>query len=191
MSVPSIKGAAFSSASADLLRLVDEGRLSETELEVRLSAEAVALLREKIQPASWYPIALYCEFAETLAFAEADGDRIGYWRGRGARTAERLCDTGLYQQLYATRDQWGASVGRIIMSIHSAIYNFTEWHYVAKVDGGFEIHLTRAEDFPNVARHVTHGFIDFMAQKTSPIPLRVTSARPTEDRVAFRGVPQS
>ena len=89
MSIPSIKGAAFSSAPADLNRLLEQGRLCATDLELRLSPEAIAVLDQKINSASWYPIAIYAELVELLASAEAEGDRIAYWRGRGEKAAER------------------------------------------------------------------------------------------------------
>lgn len=189
MPVPSIKGAAFLSAPADLLQLIESGRLTRTDVELRLSREALAVLDEKINPAGWYPIAVYAEMVELLAFAEAGGDRIGYWRRRGERAAERLSDSGTYHQLHATREQWGSSVGRIIMSVQSAMYNFSEWTFVAHEGGGFEIQVKDAAEFPNAARHATQGFIEYIAKKSSPGAMRISSSRPSPDRVIFRGEP--
>jgi len=190
MTTPSIKGAAFISAPADVQRLLEAGSLSQTDLELRLSVEALEVLDQKINLAAWYPISIYAELVELLAFAEAGGDRIGYWRGRGAKAAERLSATGLYSQLNATREQWGDAVGKIIMSVQSAIYNFTQWTFkTIDSGGGFEIQVTDAGDFPNSARHATHGFIEYVAARSSDVPMRVTSTRPAPDRVVFRGQP--
>jgi len=189
MTTPSLKGAAFCSAPADLQRLLEAGTLSQTDLELRLSAEALAVLDQKINLAAWYPIAIYSEFVELLAFVEADGDRISYWRGRGAKAAERLSDSGIYRQLHATREQWGSAVGKIIMSVQSAIYNFGDWSYEADAGGGFEVQVKKAGDFPNSVRHATHGFIEYVVSQSSDHPMRVTSSRPEPDRVVFRGQP--
>jgi hypothetical protein len=189
MPVASIKGAAFSSAPADVNRLVEEGTLSRADLELRLSAEAIAVLDEKISAASWYPIAIYAELVELLAFAEGGADRNEYWRMRGEKAAERLAESGIYQQLHATRDQWGDAVGKIIMSVQSAIYNFTQWRMETLGDGGFEIHVSDAAELPNAARHATLGFIEYMVKQTAPVPMRVSSTRLSKDRVVFRGEP--
>jgi hypothetical protein len=57
MAVPSIKGTAFQSVVEHLRRLLEAGWLSPDDLELRLEAEDLRLLDEKVLPGLWYPLA--------------------------------------------------------------------------------------------------------------------------------------
>lgn len=195
MSEPSIKGTAFQSAQEDLHRLVDAGRIPPAELEARLRPEDRGLLEQKINPAAWYPIATYVRMVDLLVAKEAGGDREGYLVERGRRAAERLAKAGIYQQLDASVERSGPGVGRIIVTLASAIYSFTRWRFVSQApDGGgagargvqdFRVEVDEASEFPEVARFTAQGFIEYAASRTTGRPYCVTSGRPARDRVVF------
>ena len=98
MAAPSIKGSAFQSVVSDLVGLIEAGRISRETAEARLEADDLRLLDDKILPGVWYPIASYRRMTELLW--EVEGNRApAYLMARGARSAERLFEAGLYQQM--------------------------------------------------------------------------------------------
>lgn len=187
---PAIKGTAFLSAHADVNRLVEEGRLSRDDLELRLAADDLRILDEKVAPAAWYPIACYERLVELLADLEGAGSRETYLVGRGTRAAERLSAAGIYQQLDASIESWGPRVGRIIITLSSLMYSFTRWSFATgDRPGHFEIRVEDAADFPEASRFATQGFIEFVAQRTVGAPVRVRSRRPAPDLVIYCAEP--
>jgi hypothetical protein len=67
---PSIKGAAFQAVPADVNRLLEEGSLSQSELEARLTPDDIRILREEVIPGSWYPISTYQRLSDLLVEME-------------------------------------------------------------------------------------------------------------------------
>lgn len=187
VAVPSIKGTAFQSVHDDVHRLLAEGRLSRSALEVRLEAADLAILDEKVIPSSWYPIASYARMVELLVDLEAGGRREEYLIERGERAGARLAALGIYQQLELSLDRVGATVGKLGASLSGAIYNFTRWRYEAADLGSFTIMVEEAEAFPEVSRFTTQGFIAYTAERISGRPTQVTSERPAPQRVLFHG----
>jgi hypothetical protein len=186
---PSIKGTAFQSAPDDLLRLLAEGRVSRDALEARLEAEDLAILEEKVRASSWYSIESYRRMVELLAELEAPEDRQGYWIRRGARAAERLAGSGIYQQLGLSTETLGSRVGRFAITLSQLLYNFGSWHYTLESGGRdrFTVEVRDAADFPEVSRFATQGFIEWAATRMGGRPMRVESQRPRPDLVIFRG----
>jgi hypothetical protein len=183
--VPSIKGTAFESAFDDVHRLLAEGRLSRDEIEVALTAEDLRILEQKISPATWYPIASYARLIEVLIEKEARGRPQSYLLERGARSAERLSQAGIYQQLHLSSERLGIRVGHIITSLAGAIYNFTRWHFEPHGAGEFTIRVEEASEFPNVSRFTTQGFIERVSTRASGFPVRVVSDRPSPDLILY------
>lgn len=186
-----IKGAGIEQAVLDVRRLLDEGRLSREEVEVRLAPEDLALLDEKILGGAWYPNESHRRLTELLRDAEGRG-RDAYVVQRGYRTAERLLEAGLYRQLQLARDarvQEGevdmTHAIRIMLSLSGALYDFGRWELV---EGGDPDHLVievrDAAQLSDMNRLTAQGFIDCIARRISPgRRVRVTSRRPDADRV--------
>jgi hypothetical protein len=73
-----------------------------------------------------------------------------------------------------------------MIGIAGLLYNFTEWKFQALDRDRYEIRAEEATDYPEVARHTAHGFLQAYADKSASEPLRVTSERPSPDVVIFR-----
>jgi hypothetical protein len=189
--VPSIKGTAFESAFDDIHRLLAEGRLSREELEAALTGEDLSLLEEKVSPSTWYPIASYARLIEVLVQKEAMGRSESYLLERGAKAAERLSQSGIYQQLHLSSERIGVRVGHMITSVAGAIYNFTRWHFEAHGPREFTIRVEEASEFPDVSRFTTQGFIERVSTHASGEPMRVVSERPSPDRILYHAEPEA
>lgn len=191
MKVPSIKGTAFESVVDDIQRLLAEGRLSREELEVALTGEDLGLLEEKVSPSTWYPIASYARLIEVLIQKEARGLSENYLLERGARAAERLSKSGIYQQLHLSSERIGVRVGHMITSVAGAIYNFTRWHFEAEGPRQFTIRVEEASEFPDVSRFTTQGFIQRISTHAAGQPMRVVSERPAPDCILYHAEPDT
>jgi hypothetical protein len=96
--LPSIKGSVLSGHVEELLKQVAAGAVPRAELARRLQPEDLALLERPIQPVAWYDIRSYARILELLRDTLGDG-RNQYLIDRGAQTAERLIQMGVYQQM--------------------------------------------------------------------------------------------
>jgi len=195
MAVPSIKGTAFLSVVADVQRLVEAGRIPPQELEARLQAEDLRLLEEKVLPGLWYPLTSYRRLTELLMRVEGGGS-IAYVVARGARAAERLFEAGLYHQLArgdeigakkrAQGERWSEHEANLMTSLAGAIFNVSRWRYVTDpAAGANRIEVSEAEALPEVSRWAAQGFVEYTSSRLSGVTTRVTSERPSPDRIVF------
>lgn len=189
--IPSIKGTAFELAHADLNRHLAEGRLSREQAAARLDAEDLRILEEKLNPTAWYPIASYGRIVELLSELEGRSDTESYLLGRGAIAAEKLSNAGTYQQLDASSAQLGPRVGKIVITVAGMIYNFGRWEFeVGDTSGDFRVIVKECRDMPEVSRVTTQGFIQTVSSRIAGFPIRVTSHRPSSDRIVFEATPE-
>jgi len=183
-----VKGTAIASVVEDLNRMLAEGKLSRPELEVRLVAEDLKVLDQKIVPALWYPLGTYGRFVELLF--EKDGNRnIEYLVTRGRRAAERIRATGLYAQLGVDRASWGDRIGKILVSLGPAMYKDTVWSFniLSEQPFRYRIEMRVSSDFPDLCRHSTQGFIDYLTQLDVTRRMCVTSERSASTLIVFHG----
>jgi hypothetical protein len=196
MAAPSIKGTAFQALAMDLAGLVRAGRIPREALEARLEAEDLRLLEDKILPGLWYPLACYRRMTELLW--EIEGHRApAYLLARGARAAERLFETGLYQQMRRgeeiraekreRKEGWTEFDGNLMTSLANAIFNVSRWRYRRHPEDPNvnRIEVSEAAELPEVSRLTAQGFIEYMASRLTGANVRVTSERPTPDRIVF------
>ncbi len=189
MSVPSIKGTAYNSIHDDLHRMLDDGRVSQDELEARLSREELELFESKVLATKWYPIETYRKLLALVAQKDAKGAADEYLVERGWRAAERLAQAGIYRQLGADEGagkSWGARVSNLVTKISGLLYNFTRWS-VDEPENAKLIHVTvdEAKDFGDECRYTAQGFVAFAATLMAGAPVKITSARPTPDRIVY------
>jgi len=177
--VPSVKGSLIAATVEDVKKLVEAGTLSEEELERRLEADDLEVLSRGVQMVGWYDIRIYARMLEILKDVEGGGSN-DYLRLRGARSAERLLNAGLYQQLeYLNRTQIANSADsqarflafgrdlRLLTTLSGSIYNFMRWE--AQIDpeirNRYKIQVTEATAFPDDMGWAAEGFINRMAKQ--------------------------
>src|SRR5688572_7094314 len=126
------KGSIVAGAVASLRHLRKSGRITDEQLTARLSSAALELLEQKIDIGRWYPMSAFSELVEFEWDAVAGRDPE-YARASGAKSAQRLFETGRYQQL-----EFAQRVGRaesrdalvrqakLTTTITSMLYNFLQ-----------------------------------------------------------------
>ena len=196
MAVPSIKGSAFESVVHDLTRLIQTGKIAREAVEARLEAEDLLVLEDKVLPGLWYPLASYRRMSELLWELEGNRDPA-YLMARGARSAERLFEAGLYQQMQrgeelgaAKRERgeaWSEFDGNLMTSLASTIFNVSRWRYRRHPEdvNVNRIEVTGARELPEVSRWAAQGFIEYMASRMTGVTVLVTSERPAPDRIVY------
>ncbi len=177
---PSIKGSGISSLIEDLAKMRDDGRLSAALLEERLTPTDRALLDQPVNLAGWYDVHSYRRLAELIC--EVEGKREILLRQRGAAAAERLAAAGLYQQMESvTRlrndeeidgDEGFQAYGRLlrlITTLSGSLLNFSRFRVEVDPEKNdrYSIHVSDADDFPEVLAYTTEGFINAMAKMGS------------------------
>ena len=175
----------------DVERLLREGRVSREEIEAKLGEEALSHLDESIQPSLWYPIESYRVLCELLTEVEGGG-RMEYMFERGERSAQRLFDAGLYEQLrYASKEVAKdtqlqvQSAGRLIVTLAPAMFNFTRWSFHADPETAkrFTIQVDDARDLPEVLRYSSAGFCHVVSETASKAKLSIRHQRVRPDQI--------
>ena len=177
--VPSVKGSLIAASVEDLNKLVKAGTLSEAELERRLEPGDLEVLSRGVSMMGWYDIRIHARMLELLKDVEGDGSD-DYLRRRGAQSAERLLDAGLYQQLeYLNRTQLANTADsldrflafgrdlRLLTTLSGSIYNFTRWESQIdpEIPNRYKIRVSDSKAFPDMMGCAAEGFINRMAKQ--------------------------
>jgi len=176
---PSIKGSAITGTVEDVRKLVQTGAISETELERRLTKEALALVRQPILSSQWYEIQAVASLVELLWEVEGHGD-AAYMRRRGEEIAERLLKAGLYAQLEFVKrkkldqhsdpktrfEAFGRDL-RLIATLSGSMLNFGRW--TSRPDpehkGRYLIEIHEAAALPVPTALATEGFMNRISKE--------------------------
>jgi hypothetical protein len=188
-SIPCVKGSLFWITHANLLRLVERGKITREELDVRLTPEQIELLDAKIQVALWYPIDAFETFLR-IASEVGGGSSHEQFAKAGRMAAEKLAESGLYAQLSEDARSSDERAGRRLVTLGSAFYNFMHWKFIPGDDPThFTIDVTDAAAWCEELRYITEGFIEVVSSRSIGRPLRITSERVAPDHVVFHGRP--
>jgi hypothetical protein len=189
---PSAKGTLVLGAIVAVRRHREKGRITEHELEVRLRAETLALLEQKIMIAGWYPIECFCELMD-VNWDVAGKREPDFMRREGERSADRLFETGIYPQLrfadeakHVEKREDLMRQSRLITSITGSLYNFLEID--VRMDArneALEIVYGKAALFSEALRYSTEGFMN-QINKRQKSQRRWSSERAATDRIVFR-----
>jgi len=186
---PSVKGSLFSLTQANLLTLIEKGKITREEIEVRLTPEQIALLDAKVQVALWYPIDAFNAFLE-LTTQTAGGVSREALAATGRLAAQQLAESGIYAQLDEGTAASGESAGRRLVTLASAFYNFMHWKYLPGDDPThFTIDVTDAAAWCEELRYISEGFIEVVTTRSTGRPVSVISERVAPDHVVFLGRP--
>ncbi len=191
MPAGSAKGTLLLGAVVAVRRHRDHGRLSPTELAERLSPGTIALFDQQIDITRWYPIDQFCELLDLEWEIGGHHDPL-YLERQGSLTADRLFDSGLYQQLEFA-DRAGRSTAetrqslerqaRLIVTITGSLYDFLS----AKVSVDpslLRIEYGNATQFSEALALTTVGFMNQINLRQGS-KRRWTMSRPATDRVVF------
>jgi hypothetical protein len=185
---------------ADVLRLVEEGRISRAELEAALGEDARKAIQDGISPVSWYAADVYRDLARVLMRVEGRGPRdMQYLQQRGERAGKRLIESGLYQQLdylrRSTASRGGRSLSReaferslrLIVSLQASLMDGAAWTVAPDPEHAdrVQIEIRGAEGLPDESAHATCGILTGIAlHGGSGFTWRYE--RPEPDRVVYR-----
>jgi len=185
----SVKGSLMLGAVVAVRRLRSRGAIAPETVEARLSPEAVALLDQKIEISRWYPMVPFCELVD-LDWEISGQNEPAYLETQGAASADRLFESGLYQQLdFAERSGKVESreklvrQSRLITTITGTLYDFLTF----EVDLGptsLEIVFGKAERFSDGLMHTTVGFMNRINERQGS-KRRWLGRRDAPDRVRF------
>jgi len=184
-----VKGSAVASVVEDVNRLVAEGRITRTELEVRLERADLELLEQKVLPSTWYPLESYGRMTQLLFETEGRGS-VEYLVERGRRAADRIRAAGLYAQLAVDRERWGERLGQMMIPLGPAMFRDTVWRIEQRDVAGsvhFGIDVEVPPSFPDPCRFQMQGFIEHAASHAAGQAIEVTSQRESPVRMVFRG----
>jgi hypothetical protein len=190
MPVPSIKGTAYNSVHEDLHRMLDDGRVSHDDLEAALSKAELEMFDSKVLASKWYPISTYRKLLALVAEKEGKGRSTEeYLSERGWRAAERLKEAGIYKQLGSDEGSgksWGARVADLVAKISGLLYNFTRWSVDEPQNPAtFHVIVDDAKDFADECRYTAQGFVAFAATMMAGAPVKISSTRPSPDRIVY------
>ena len=189
---PSVKGSLVLGAVVSVRRHRTQGRISAEQLAARLSGSALELVDQKIDIGRWYPIN---DFTELLDVDWEVGARraLDYMRRQGEQAADRLFDSGIYQQLnYAERADRVANAdelkrqSKLITTITGTLYNFLRFEVRLEKERGdaLEIVFSNAALFSEALRHSTEGFMNQINQRQGSAH-RWISRREGRDVIVF------
>ena len=181
----SVKGSAFQSVQADVLRLIDEGRIDLEEVGDGLSDKDRGCLDAFVTPVSWMPMATYGRLLELLARVEGGGDPVAYLRGRGRDAGKRLLG-GAYQGFAKASGALDLKGVQIVIGVARLLYDSMKWDVRANADGSFEIHVSDAAEYPNAALHTAEGFLELYGELTCGRAPNVVSSRPSAADILIR-----
>ena len=190
-----IRETALRMARDEVLALVADGRLSWEDLHSRLQPGEISLIREMSPSVNWYPISTYDRLLTALMEVEGEGSSE-YLVERGKKVVDSLTAVGLELRIAEasssreTSDSWWARVGPALVALPSAIYSDSDWVLIPGEDRGrFTLEVTDASGLPESLRHSVQGVLECLATRLIGALVRVTSGRPSIDRVVFRGSP--
>lgn len=186
MEEPSVKGLILQRSWSHLRSLLEEGRVSREELEVRLGVEELAVLDGKLEPSLWYPMSL----AET--FTQLIGEITGEtgppaWVERGRAIAEVVLENphlkGFFEQALQRRAE---QIGPTLTKMSPLLINFGELTFQSDEEG-FRVILDDAGPLPEMFRYVVQGLVAAIADRVAEAPIEVSSERPRVDTITFHG----
>jgi hypothetical protein len=197
--VPSVKGSVLVGVVEEVNKLLAQNTISRQEMTRWLTPEDIALLNQEIRVSEWYDVRALTHMSELLRDVNGKGDNE-YLRWLGRRSARRLLDSGLYQQLEYLRDMqllkasdsrtrseaFGRDL-RLLATISGSIYNFTKIEPMPDPDheGRYLIRVSEARDYPDVLAWRADGFMNEMATEHDD-PNLWSWERTAPDVVLFR-----
>jgi len=188
----SVKGSLMLGVVVTMRRHRKQRRISSEQLTARLSRGALEMIEEKVDIGRWYPIQIFCELLD-LDWELGGRRDPNYMREEGEKAAERLFESGIYQQLsYAERAGRVRArddlirQAKLITTITGTLYNFLTFEVRFDADNGdtLQINYGNAAAFSEALRYTTEGFMN-QINKRQKSSARWSSKRQRPDLVVF------
>ncbi|HBZ71346.1 MAG TPA: hypothetical protein DEP35_17085 [Deltaproteobacteria bacterium] len=188
-----IKGSLFHGIVLEVKRQIAETQIDPSDLESLLTTEDQELLGQPILPGSWYPIATHDRMLKLLAHKQVAESKALYWIEGGRQAADQLAALGIYRQFEQRSNDLADFVGRVLVTLSAAVYNFTSWKWCgANADHTvFTIEVSEAAHFPETCRLRAQGFIERAASRAMATEWCVKSRRIASDRIVFEAEAKS
>jgi hypothetical protein len=186
-----VKGSIFQMAIDAVKQTVEEGRISEEEIEAQLEAEELRFLEEKVLVGAWYPVDCFDRLVQLTGSLTSAGYPDFLIR-RGRKAADTLLGNQIYGRFHDTIQERGDQGGASVLTLAKLMMNFSSWELLPYENGDtshFVIEVTEAGPMPDVLRYTAQGFIERVSELMVGRPMEVTSERPTRGRVTFTGRP--
>lgn len=180
------KGVAIQAAWTRVNELLETGRVTREELEVRMSATALELLDQKILPSLWYPIDAGAELSQLVVDVDGRG-QLNHMAKLGAETAQQLLKGGTFKTFVEGARQNKKSLGNSLVRLAELMVDFGDWSFEGRDLFDFEVVVTGAEPLPETTRFSVQGFIGALTSEVSGRQVTCQSERPSPDTVVFRG----
>jgi hypothetical protein len=188
---PSVKGAIFQMAVEAVKQAIETNQISREEVELKLEAEDLRFLDEKILVGRWYPVGTLDRMVQLTGGPAATEDPA-YLVRRGRKAADQVLGNQIYGHFSETIHDRGDQGGASVLTLAQLMMNFSRWQLLPYRNGDpshFVIKVTEAGPMPDVLRYTAQGFIERVAELMVGGPMQVTSERPTLDRLTFTGCP--
>jgi hypothetical protein len=176
---PSVKGSVVAETIENARKLLEEGSLSQADLEAALRPEDLALFEEPTNVSKWYDMEFYRRLAELLHEVDG-GPRDEYFRKKGFDRGHKLIEAGLYQQMEYVRrpkvareqdpkarsEAYGRDL-KLFVTLSGAILNFSRWSVAPDPDypDRYQIEVRDAAAFPDFMGWGSEGLINAMASR--------------------------
>lgn len=178
-------------AVAQVRKAIRSGATDLDRVTARLEAEDLSFLEEKVEATRWYPVGTLGRYLEVLAsLSPGPRDETLYKLGElSLMVAQR---SGSYPQLRnegKRADQNDPSERRLMlrmrMSVWSAFYSFGSFKIEVDPEGKPAIEYVDVGPLPDAIRPTIEGFMAAITSDLDGRPVRVTSERPTPDRIVL------
>jgi hypothetical protein len=185
MDEPSIKGIILLRSWSQLHSLLDEGRVSREDLELRLEPRDLQIFDEKVEPSLWYPLDTLTRISNVVCdLTGREGPEE--WIQRGHVVIEGVLENPNFAKFFEAARKKGVQAGPTLVGMAALLLNFGEMRFQGDFTR-FAVTLTSARSVPDLIRYSIQGAIQSLAERIVDEPIEVTSERPDEDTIVYEG----
>ncbi len=185
MGKASIKGAAITRIREQLEEAMEKGLITRDEIEVRLHAEDMFVVEEKIEPSLWYPLDSVARASDILVETLGAGD-IRFMVDSGRETARRFQNEGIFAAFIQDAAMRGDKMGPVLVKISQLALDIGRWEFEGESMRDFTVTVGDAADLPETTRYSILGFIECLASDLAGTPLHAETTRPDPSNVLYR-----
>jgi len=188
MQQPSIKGAAFCGTVARLQACLESGQATQKQVELRLEAQDLRFLEEKIEPSLWYPIASAGRIDE-LVVERSGREREEFFVACGLEEVDSVFSSGLFETLIEGARKMETRAPEALTHLASLGFNFGRWSSEEVSPGDFTVKAQDVTPLPESVRYTVQGIILGLARKIRDVGIEISSQRLRRDEIIYRGLP--